>query len=128
MKHLTLTIFMLSFCMTGLGEEIDIQSLPLPYNIGREINYTQSKMILENETIYVPTSNGIYSLNLKDIDNGWTSHGFEGEELIECVHLGNEWLAITRNQNMRLLLRSIDNGKTVEDFTPLFSFRRGEAS
>ena len=115
-------MFLLSFHMTGLAQEIDIKSIPLPYNIGQEINYTQSKMILEGETIYVPTSNGIYSLDLKDTEEGWTSCGFEGEDLIECVHDGDEWLAITRNRNMRLLLRSADNGKTVEDFTPYSIF------
>lgn len=122
MKPITILISLLSFYLTGLGQEIDIQSITLPYNIGREINYTQSKMILEDGTIYVPTSNGIYSLDLKDSEKGWTSCGFEGEDLIECVRLGDEWLAITRNQNMRLLLRSADNGKTVEDFTPYSLF------
>lgn len=108
--------------MAGLAQEIDIKSIPLPYNIGQEINYTKSKMILEGKTIYVPTSNGIYSLDLKDTEKGWTSCGFKGEDLIECVHNGDEWLAITRNRNMRLLLRSADNGNTVEDFTPYSLF------
>lgn len=40
---------------------------------------------------------------------------------MECVRLGEEWFAITRNQNMRLLLHSNDNGKTIEDYTP-YSF------
>ncbi len=118
MKHLLLIITLLPLALTGRGQEIDIQSVPLPYNIGQESNYTQSKMMMEEETIYVPTSNGIYSLDLTDTAKGWTSCGFEGESLIECVHNGDEWLAICRNQNMRLLLRSTDNGKTVEDFTP----------
>ncbi len=108
--------------MTGLPQEIDITSIPLPYNIGQEINYTQSKMILEGKTIYVPTSNGIYSLDFNNTENGWTLLGFEGEDLIECVHDGDEWLAITRNRNMCLLLRSADNGNTVEDFTPYSLF------
>lgn len=118
MKHLLLIITLLSLALTGQGQEINIQSIPLPYTIGYEINYTQSKMMMEEETIYVPTSNGLYTLDLKDSEKGWTSCGFEGESLIECVHNGDEWLAITRNQDMRLLLRSTDNGKTVEDFTP----------
>ncbi len=118
MKQLLLIITLLPLALIGLGQEIDIQSIPLPYNIVGENNLTQSKMILEDETIYVPTSNGIYSLDLIDSAKGWISCGFDGENLIECVHNGDEWLGITRDQNMRLLLRSIDNGKTVEDFTP----------
>jgi len=118
MKYLFLIITLLPLALTGQGQEIDIQPIPLPYNIGLVINHTQSKMMMEDETIFVPTSNGIYSLEMADYEKGWTSCGFEGENLIECVHNGDEWLAITRNQNMRLLLRSTDNGKTVEDFTP----------
>lgn len=122
MRKLTLLVVLLASCMMSSGQEMEIESIPLPYSIGQGVNYTQSKMIMEDETIYVPTSDGIYSLDLKAIGKGWTSVGLEGEDLIECVHRGEEWLAITRNQNMRLLLRSTDNGKTVEDFTPYSLF------
>lgn len=122
MRHIILFAVLLSSCMMSFGQETEIETIPLPYNIGQGVNYTQSKMIMEDETIYVPTSNGIYSLDLKDTEKGWSSCGFEGEDLIECVHNGDEWLAITRNRNMRLLLRSADNGKTVEDFTPYSLF------
>ncbi len=60
MKHLTILLFALPLALTGQGQEIDIKSIPLPYNIVGENNITQSKMILEDETVYVATSNGIY--------------------------------------------------------------------
>lgn len=118
MKHFPILIFLLYSVLPAWGQEIEIQSIPLPYSLNPEINHTHSRMIMEGGTIYVPTSDGLHSLDLTESEKGWTSCGFEGENLIECVHNGEEWLAITRNRNMRLLLRSTDNGKTVEDFTP----------
>lgn len=83
-------------------------------------------MTLDGESLYVPTTNGIWSINVNSPENGWTSCGFEGENILECIHNGDEWLAISRNQNMRLLLRSADNGKTVEDYTPYNLFYDNE--
>lgn len=119
MKRLTFFLFLLIAAIYSHGQQPTVKSIPMPFETGTNgDNLLGSRMILDGETLYVPTTNGIWSINVNATEKGWTSHGFDGENLIECVHNGDEWLAITRNRNMRLLLRSTDNGETVEDFTP----------
>lgn len=118
MKQLT-SILTLIVAIVCYGQEPMVKTMPLPFETGTNgVNTLGSRMTLEDETLYVPTTNGIWSINVNTTENGWISHGFEGENLMECIHKGDEWLAITRNSNMRLLLRSTDNGNTVEDYTP----------
>ncbi len=118
MKQLTL-ILALIVAIVCYGQDPMVKTMPLPFETGTNGDNTLgSRMTLENEILYVPTTNGIWSINVNTPENGWTSNGFGGENLMECIHNGDEWLAITRSRNMRLLLRSTDNGKTVEDFTP----------
>lgn len=118
MKQLTF-ILTLIVAIVCYGQEPMVKTMPLPFETGTNgVNTRGSRMTLEDETLYIPTTNGIWSINVNTPENGWASNGFEGENLMECIHNGDEWLAITRNSNMRLLLRSTDNGKTVEDFTP----------
>lgn len=108
---------------TVFAQDINMNSLPLPYPIGiTATNYTHSIMRLEGTKLYVPTSNGIYYLDINDSSSDWSLQGFEWENLIECVHKGDEWLAITRNSNTELLLRSSDGGKTFVDDTPYTLF------
>lgn len=122
MKRLFFIMILALVCASGFARQVEIKSVPLPAPVGiNEESITQSKMSVEGETAYFPTSNGIYSINLTDVGKGWTHQGFEGENLIECARKGDEWLAITRNRGERLLLRSTDNGKTFEDYTP-YSF------
>lgn len=122
MKRLFFIMILALVCASGFARQVEIKSVPLPAPVGiNEESITQSKMSVEGETAYFPTSNGIYSINLTDVGRGWTHQGFEGENLIECARKGDEWLAITRNRGERLLLRSTDNGKTFEDYTP-YSF------
>lgn len=118
MKQLTF-ILTLIVAIVCYGQQPSVSTIPMPFETGTNGDNTEgSRMTLEEETLYVPTTNGIWSINVNSPEEGWTSYGFEGENLMECIHNGDEWLAITRNRNMRLLLRSTDNGKTVEDFTP----------
>ncbi|MBO5028762.1 MAG: hypothetical protein J6C59_04020 [Muribaculaceae bacterium] len=124
MKRLFFIMILALVCASGFARQVEIKSVPLPAPVGiNEESITQSKMSVEGETAYFPTSNGIYSINLTDVGKGWTRQGFEGENLIECARKGDEWLAITRNRGERLLLRSTDNGKTFEDCTPYSFFR-----
>lgn len=124
MKRLFFIMILALVCASGFARQVEIKSVPLPAPVGiNEESITQSKMLVEGETAYFPTSNGIYSISLTDVGTGWTRQGFEGENLIECAHKGEEWLAITRNRGERLLLRSTDNGKTFEDYTPYSFFR-----
>lgn len=119
MKKLTVILSLLLTVISSYGQEPTVRAIHLPFATGiSDNNYLGSRITLEGETLYIPTTNGIWSINANTPEDGWTSHGFEGENLIECIHNGDEWLAITRNRNMRLLLRSADNGTTVEDYTP----------
>lgn len=115
-------IFILSLLITAIcsyGQQPTVKTIPIPFETGANgDNFSGSRMTLYGETLYIPTSNGIWFININTPEEGWTTQGFEGEDLIECIHNGDEWLAISRNRNMRLLLHSTDNGKTVEDFTP----------
>ena len=120
---ITLVAFALAY-ISGFCQEVEIKSITLPFNVVYSgNNWTKSYMLFEEGIIFVPTSNGIYGYDLNSTKPKWFSQGFEGENLIECVHSGEEWLAITRNENMRLLLRSTDNGKTFEDYTPYSLFQ-----
>jgi len=119
MKQLTFILSFLLTVMGSFGQDPMVKAIHLPFATGvSEHNYVGSRMTLDGETLYVPTTNGLWSINVNSPEDGWTAHGFEGENLIDCIYNGDEWLTLTRNRNMRLLLRSTDNGKTVEDYTP----------
>lgn len=119
MKQLTFILTLIVAIASGYAQEQMVKTITMPFETGTNGDNTLgSRMTLENGILYVPTTNGIWSINVNNPAQGWTSQGFKGENLMECIHNGDEWLAITRNRNMRLLLRSTDNGKTVEDYTP----------
>lgn len=119
MKQLTFILTLIAAIVSGYGQEQMVKTITMPFETGTNGDNTLgSRMTLDGENLYIPTTNGIWSINVNNPEQGWTSQGFEGENLMECIHNGDEWLAITRNRNMRLLLRSADNGKTVEDYTP----------
>lgn len=123
MKILIFIVTMALGCVAGFGQGVEIKSTALPFKVAFKDNSSfQSRMMVEDGILYIPTSNGIYGYDLNSKEKNWFSQGFEGENILECIHCGEEWLAITRNQNMRLLLRSADNGKTVEDYTPYTFF------
>ena len=124
MKKLIIPAALLAAALPSAGQEINIKAVRLPHEIGiTDHSYVGSKMRIEGEKIYIPTCDGILALDMNNPDtDSWTAQGFAGENLIECVRNGDEWLAITRNQNTRLLLRSADNGATVEDCTPYSLF------
>lgn len=124
MKKLIIPAAFALAALPSAGQEVDITAVRLPHEIGiTEHSYVGSRMRFEGEKIYIPSSDGILALDMNNPEADTpTSQGFAGENLIECVRNGDEWLAITRNQNMRLLLRSNDNGATVEDCTPYSLF------
>lgn len=119
MKKLPLIITFILVIASSYGQEPAVTTIPLPFATGvSDINYVGSRMSLENETLYVPTTNGLWCININSPQQGWSSCGFEGENLIECVHNGDQWLAITRNRDRRLLLGSAGPGAAVQDCTP----------
>ncbi len=124
MKLLNLLLFLAFGAISAFSQGVNLTSIHLPFPVGiSDVNTFHSIMRLEGKTLYVPTSNGMYSLDLNNTGAGWHLQGFEGENLIECVHKGDEWLAITRNRSTNLLLRSADGGKTFVDYTPYGLFQ-----
>lgn len=117
-----ITAVLMAMIMTATAQEESIMTpLNLPHaedTDSYKCNYFHGYMKLEGRTLYVPTSNGIYRIDLDNTSAGWTLQGFEGEKIVEFVHNGDQWLAITRNKANRLLLISEDGGKTITDATP----------
>lgn len=68
MKQLFFIMILALVCASGFARQVEIKSVPLPAPVGiNEESITQSKMSVEGETAYFPTSNGIYSINLTDV-------------------------------------------------------------
>lgn len=120
MKPLLLITGLVICFLTANAQEITFTPLGLPYPPYSEPyhNSTHGLMHINGSSLYVPTSHGIYSINLSAQENGWKLEGFENEPIIEFVRKGDEWLAITRHQGSNLLLYSADQGKTYTDVTP----------
>ncbi len=89
---------------TGLGE--------------RQGNYSQPRMHVEGNILYVCTSQGLYSKDISGDDSEWQLTGFEGIPLQDYVRRGSDMLALRYNNGGNFLLLSHDGGKTYEDVTP----------
>ena len=89
---------------TGLGE--------------RQGDYSQPRMHVEGNILYVCTSQGLYSKDVSDEDGTWQLAGFEGVPLQDYVRRGSDMLALRYNKGGNFLLLSHDGGKTYEDVTP----------
>jgi len=96
-------------------------SHPLGLGIGlgeRQGNYSQPRMHVEGNILYVCTSQGLYSKDISDDDSEWQLAGFEGVPLQDYVRRGSDMLALRYNNGGNFLLLSHDGGKTYEDVTP----------
>ena len=89
---------------TGLGEQQGI--------------YSQPRMHVEGNILYVCTSQGLYSKDISGDDSEWQLAGFEGVPLQDYVRRGSDMLALRYNNGGNFLLLSHDGGKTYEDVTP----------
>ena len=84
----------------------------------RQGNYSQPRMHVEGNTLYVCTNQGLCSKDLSDDDSAWQLAGFEGVPLQDYVRRGSDMLALRYNNGGNFLLLSHDGGKTYEDVTP----------
>lgn len=94
---------------------------PLGLGIGlgeRQGNFSQPRMHVEGNILYVCTSQGLYSKDISDDDSEWQLAGFEGVPLQDYVRRGSDMLALRYNNGGNFLLLSHDGGKTYEDVTP----------
>ena len=94
---------------------------PLGLNIGRDEqkrNEFHPRMHVEENTLYVCTSRGLYSKDQSNDGSEWQLAGFEGIPLQDYARCGNDILALRHNVGEEFLLLSHDGGKTYEDVTP----------
>ena len=107
-------------CLISVNIEGQLfRSLGLGTNLGtRKGNYSQPRMHIEGNSLYVCTNQGLYSKNLAEDSSEWQCTGFNGIPLQDYVRLGNDILALQYNEGGGFLLLSHDGGQTYEDVTP----------
>ena len=84
----------------------------------RKGDFSQPKMHVDGDTLYVCTSQGLYSKDLSSEESVWQLVGFKDIPLQDYVRRGDDILALRFNVNGDFLLLSHDGGKTYEDITP----------
>lgn len=94
-----------------------------PFNLGfnggeRQGNFSQPRMHVEGDKLYVCTSQGLYVKDLSNDNSEWQLVGFEGIPLQDYVRRENDILALRYNEGGGFLLLSHDGGQTYEDVTP----------
>ena len=92
----------------GLGTGMGLQ----------ENEYSQPRMHVEGDTLYVCTNQGLYCKDLSDDESAWQLAGFEGIPLQDYVRKGSDMLALRYNVDGGFFLLSHDGGRTYEDVTP----------
>ena len=94
-------------------------SLGLGFNGGeRQGNFSQPRMHVEGDRLYVCTNQGLYAKDLSANNSTWQLVGFEGIPLQDYVRRGSDILALRYNEGGNFLLLSHDGGQTYEDVTP----------
>ena len=84
---------------------------------------TFQRMHIEDDILYVCTSQGIYSKSLSQLDSSWQLEGFDAVPVQDYVRKGDDIIALIKRTDGKYLLLSHDGGKTYEDITP-DSFRK----
>lgn len=93
--------------------------LGLGFNGGeRQGNFSQPRMHVEGDRLYVCTSQGLYAKDLSADNSTWQLVGFEGVPLQDYARRGKDILALRYNEGGSFLLLSHDGGQTYEDVTP----------
>ena len=84
----------------------------------RQGEYSQPRMHIEGDKLYVCTNKGLYSKDLTNDGSTWQLEGFEDVPLQDYARKGNDILALRYNKGGGFLLLSHDGGQTYEDVTP----------
>ena len=94
-------------------------SLELKPEIGeRQGEFSQPRMHIEGDRLYVCTNRGLYTRDLSNNDGSWLLAGFENIPLQDYVRRDNDILALRYNKGGGFLLLSQDDGLTYKDVTP----------
>jgi len=94
-----------------------------PLNLGfnggeRQGNFSQPRMHVESDMLYVCTCQGLYFKDLSSDNSAWQLVGFEDVPLQDYARRGNDILALRYNEGGNFLLLSHNGGQTYEDVTP----------
>jgi hypothetical protein len=84
----------------------------------RQGEFSQPRMHIEGNRLYVCTSLGLYAKDLSSDNSAWHLVGFEGIPLQDYARRGSDILALRYYEGGSFLLLSHDDGKTYEDVTP----------
>ena len=84
----------------------------------RQGDFSQPRMHIENDRLYVCTNKGLYSKDLSNTNGIWKLVGFKDIPLQDYARRGNDILALRYNKGGNFLLLSHDDGPTYEDITP----------
>lgn len=118
MKHLK-AIMMTVLAVASLTASAQLfHPLGLIIYSERQGGYSQPRMHIEGDKLYVCTNKGLYSKDLTNDRSTWQLEGFEDVPLQNYARRGGDILALRYNKGGEFLLLSHDGGQTYEDVTP----------
>ena len=116
-KEIIIILYALMFYLSASAQLF--KSLGLGFNGGeRQGNFSQPRMHVEGERLYICTCQGLYAKDLSADNSAWQLVGFEGIPLQDYARRGSDILALRYNEGGSVLLLSHDGGQTYEDVTP----------
>ncbi len=106
--------------VVNLNIHSQITSLDFPKEIKSDGDEGKPTMRLEGDSLFVCCTDGIYCKNLAN-DSEWEPYAFQGYPIEAFVRHEGVMIAAAFNmvrENEAIVLRSADNGNTVENITP----------